>query len=144
MYDYGWRQYMPELGRWNGIDQLAEKYLSTSSYAYVANNPVSYADIDGRWFNQDGSINTSGYTPGFTSGKAMLSQFLGQRPGEGGGGGYTFTGNAAASMFDYFAKGGSVSGMSFTNGEARWWTGGTATQTSYRIGDEMRNVDGDL
>ncbi|MDH6252586.1 hypothetical protein M2347_002313 [Chryseobacterium sp. H1D6B] len=87
MYDYGWRQYMPELGRWNGIDQLAEDYLSTSPYAYVANNPVSYADIDGRWFNQDGSINTSGYTPGFTSGKAMLSQFLGQRPGEGGGGG---------------------------------------------------------
>ncbi|MDH6252579.1 RHS repeat-associated protein [Chryseobacterium sp. H1D6B] len=86
MYDYGWRQYMPELGRWNGIDQLAEKYLSTSPYVYVANNPVSLVDPDGRWMDEAGHINTSGYTLGFTGGKAMLSQFLGQRPGEGGGG----------------------------------------------------------
>jgi len=78
---------MPDLGRWNGIDQLAESYLSTSSYAYVANNPVSQFDVDGRWFNADGSIDTSGRTPGFTSGRQMYSQFLGYRPGDGGGGG---------------------------------------------------------
>ncbi len=46
MFDYGWRQYMPDLGRWNGIDQLAESYFSTSPYAYVANNPVSQFDVD--------------------------------------------------------------------------------------------------
>ncbi|MPT31208.1 MAG: RHS repeat-associated core domain-containing protein [Chryseobacterium sp.] len=46
--DYGWRQYMPDLGRWFGMDQLSEAYLSTSPYAYVMNNPVMYNDVDGR------------------------------------------------------------------------------------------------
>ena len=46
--DYGWRQYMPDLGRWNGMDQLAESYHPASPYAYVINNPVSFMDPDGR------------------------------------------------------------------------------------------------
>ncbi|WP_081873964.1 DUF6443 domain-containing protein [Chryseobacterium sp. JM1] len=46
--DYGWRQYMPDLGRWNGMDQLSESYHSTSPYAYVMNNPVMKYDPDGR------------------------------------------------------------------------------------------------
>ncbi|MGI9582577.1 RHS repeat-associated core domain-containing protein [Chryseobacterium sp. RRHN12] len=50
--DYGWRQYMPDLGRWNGMDQLAEAYTSTSPYAYVANNPTMYIDPDGRYTSQ--------------------------------------------------------------------------------------------
>ncbi|WP_314060354.1 DUF6443 domain-containing protein [Empedobacter brevis] len=47
-YDYGWRQYMPDIGRWNGIDQLAESYHNINPYAYVANNPISFTDPDGR------------------------------------------------------------------------------------------------
>ena len=42
---------MPDLGRWNGIDQLAEAYTSTSPFAYVANNPVLMRDPDGRWMD---------------------------------------------------------------------------------------------
>ncbi len=84
MFDYGWRQYMPDLGRWNGIDQLSESYISTSPYAYVANNPVSQYDVDGRWFNQDGTIDTSGRTPGFTTGRQYYNSFLGINPGDGG------------------------------------------------------------
>ncbi|WP_185287478.1 DUF6443 domain-containing protein [Chryseobacterium lactis] len=87
MFDYGWRQYMPDLGRWNGLDQLAESYFSTSPYAYVANNPVSQFDVDGRWFNQDGTIDTSGRTPGFTGGRAMATQFYGSNAWESTGGG---------------------------------------------------------
>lgn len=49
MYDYGWRQYMPDIGRWNGMDQLAESYQSTSPYGYVMNNPVMLKDPDGRY-----------------------------------------------------------------------------------------------
>jgi RHS repeat-associated protein len=54
MYSYGWREYMPDIARWNGIDQLAEAYTSTSTYAYVANNPVLMTDLteDG-WMIQD-------------------------------------------------------------------------------------------
>ncbi|AZA51545.1 RHS repeat-associated core domain-containing protein [Chryseobacterium sp. G0201] len=48
LYDYGWRNYMPDIARWNGIDQLAENYLSTSPYAYVMNNPINLMDPDGR------------------------------------------------------------------------------------------------
>lgn len=48
MYSYGWREYMPDIGRWNGMDQLAEDYLSASPYAYVLNNPISLFDPDGR------------------------------------------------------------------------------------------------
>ena len=48
MYSYGWREYMPDIAHWNGIDQLAENYLSASPYAYVLNNPINMFDPDGR------------------------------------------------------------------------------------------------
>ncbi|KQT28480.1 hypothetical protein ASG22_19965 [Chryseobacterium sp. Leaf405] len=47
MLDYGWRQYMPELGRWNGMDQLSEDYDSFSPYAYVMNSPMMFTDPNG-------------------------------------------------------------------------------------------------
>ncbi|ALR31179.1 hypothetical protein ATE47_11900 [Chryseobacterium sp. IHB B 17019] len=92
---------------------LAENYLSTSTYAYVANNPVSYSDVDGRWFDQDGHIiDTSGQTYGFLNSSVKphyATNYLGVNPSDGGGGsGYTFTGNAAASVFNYFANGGGL------------------------------------
>ncbi len=46
-YDYGFRQYDAQLGRWHVVDALAEKYLSTSPYAYVMNDPINHTDIAG-------------------------------------------------------------------------------------------------
>ncbi len=46
-YDYGFRQYDAQLGRWHVIDAMAEKYLSTSPYAYVMNDPINHTDIAG-------------------------------------------------------------------------------------------------
>ncbi len=46
-YDYGFRQLDPALGRWFVQDALAEKYRSTSPYAYVKNNPINAVDIAG-------------------------------------------------------------------------------------------------
>ena len=117
---------MPDLGRWNGIDQLAESYHSTSTYAYVANNPVMQFDVDGRWFNEDGSIRPSttfDYVPGSYKPTYSFSTSGGFQDNSGGGGGaYSFTGNDAASMFNYFANGGNMSGITFKNGWAMWGT----------------------
>ncbi|PRA95686.1 sugar-binding protein [Chryseobacterium sp. MYb7] len=47
MYDFGARMYMPDLGRWNATDPLAEAFSQFSSYHYGANNPVMFTDPDG-------------------------------------------------------------------------------------------------
>ncbi|PQA96423.1 RHS repeat-associated core domain-containing protein [Chryseobacterium piscicola] len=128
MYSYGWREYMPDLGRWNGIDQLAENYLSTSTYAYVANNPISLTDPDGRWIYEDGSIGqgpspTSLLGPKYQSYLSFsMSDGMSYNSGAGGGGAYNFTGNAAASVFNYFAHGGKMDNISFETGWIKFWT----------------------
>jgi len=47
VYDYGFRQYMPDIGRWGVIDPFAEMYHNYSPYNYVLNNPLSYIDPTG-------------------------------------------------------------------------------------------------
>ncbi len=47
-YDFGARNYNPELGRWMNIDPMADKYSEFSPYVYVVNNPLKYIDPDGK------------------------------------------------------------------------------------------------
>ncbi|AZA80842.1 sugar-binding protein [Chryseobacterium lactis] len=123
-FDYGWRQYMPDLGRWNSMDQLSEKYLSTSPFAYVAGNPVSRFDVDGRWFREDGSIDTSGRTPGFMGGSYKPFYATGYpEQGNVGNGNYTAFGKTQAytDIMTAFRNGGTAELVN-QNGTLKWWT----------------------
>ena len=50
MYDYGFRNYDPALGRWMNLDPLAEKYTQMTPYNYAANTPTLFVDYDGKDF----------------------------------------------------------------------------------------------
>ncbi|QBA22440.1 hypothetical protein EU348_15100 [Chryseobacterium indologenes] len=47
IYSYGWRDYLPDLGRWGAMDAMSEKYSAWSPYNYAINNPVMVIDPDG-------------------------------------------------------------------------------------------------
>ncbi|KAA0991035.1 RHS repeat domain-containing protein [Dyadobacter aurulentus] len=42
--DYGARMYMAEVGRWGGVDGMAEKNNNQSGYSYAINNPMLFTD----------------------------------------------------------------------------------------------------
>ncbi|GJM65017.1 hypothetical protein PEDI_55690 [Persicobacter diffluens] len=58
LYYYGARYYDPRSSVFLGVDPLAEKYLTTSGYAYTLSNPILYSDPDGR----DARVSVKGNT----------------------------------------------------------------------------------
>ncbi|AZA58191.1 hypothetical protein [Chryseobacterium shandongense] len=100
------------------------------------NKPIMFTDPDGRYASQiqdlrnsmpnvySGWENAQGVNFGdwnnFSNG-SQFNEFVSQINASGlGGGGYTFTGNAAGSMYHYFADGGNINGITFKNGWAMW------------------------
>ncbi|WAC15439.1 RHS repeat-associated core domain-containing protein [Dyadobacter pollutisoli] len=47
LLDYGVRMYMPEVGRWGGVDPLSEKMPAWSPYSYGFNNAIRFVDPSG-------------------------------------------------------------------------------------------------
>jgi hypothetical protein len=145
------------------MDQLSEVYSSFSPYAYVGNNPVMRTDPDGRkwagndmqmleaehraWRNTGGGGGLASYFAGGGRGfSAEMNSYFGNT---GSGWGTSFGGGSATfgetqayrDLMTSFENGGSFS-LTSQNGYMKWWTG-TATQTSYRIGDDLYG-EGDL
>jgi RHS repeat-associated protein len=61
-WDYfGARYYMSHLGRWNGVDALAEQYPSTTPFGYVSNNPLNIIDPNGMEERENCAISRCSY-----------------------------------------------------------------------------------
>src|SRR5690554_3967177 len=48
VHDFHFRQYMQDLGRTTSLDPYAENYYSLSPYSFLGNNPLVFADPDGK------------------------------------------------------------------------------------------------
>lgn len=58
LLDYGWRWYDPVVGRWNGVDPLADhpNQIHISPFAYAWNNPILLIDPDGLCPNCENNV----------------------------------------------------------------------------------------
>lgn len=149
MLDYGWRNYMPEIGRWGVMDQLSENYFSTSPYAYVLNNPVNMFDPDGRETMAALTMALWNLTPEGTNSYWQQGSGSGSGGKAGGGGGsghFVYVGGTAGlsggygigSTLDFAGNFNSYYG-NVTNGVLNYtyWTNGEAA-----YGNSIQGLDG--
>jgi RHS repeat-associated protein len=73
-YDFGARNYDPQIGRWFNQDKFAEVYVALTPYQYAANNPIKMIDQAGHLLkDKDGNIiaTSNGMAPSITRTQTM-------------------------------------------------------------------------
>ncbi|WP_304343868.1 Hint domain-containing protein [Chryseobacterium koreense] len=119
------------------MDALSEKYHTTSPYAYVINNPISYLDPDGRDIKPiDGGWQFTGSDINLihsylTSGGSFsnLTDQLGSYGGSFGSGGIS-------NFWSSFSGGDTFGGVNVNKGYLSWWTNGAPANGYTNIGGQ--------
>ena len=83
LYYFGARYYDAEVGRFVGVDPLADEYPSWSPYVYVKNNPLSYFDPNGTSTYTDSSgtvtrVTDDGHKSIFRENANGLFEYMGE------------------------------------------------------------------
>ena len=74
--DYGARMFSAPLARWTTPDPLADKYYSTSPYAFCNNNPVNFVDPDGKSWGKAAKVVKKVYKTAKAGGKISVKGIL--------------------------------------------------------------------
>ena len=125
MYDYGWRHYMPDIARWNGMDQLSEKFHNASPYAYVMNNPAILFDPDGRdtkdWLDNLFKNSQNGYnTTWLNTGNGFTNNWGGHMSYDGSPTNFNWGTSMSSNMGGAYSFGGgyiNIPGITLTRGK---------------------------
>lgn len=120
---------MTDIARWNGMDQLSEKFHVASPYAYVMNNPVSFFDPDGRdikpisggWQFDGNDINL---VFSYFSNGGNYGNLTSQLDGYG-----NFGKGAISSFWNSFNSGGVMGSVNVNKGYLSWSTDGYLGKT---------------
>ena len=82
IYDYGWRDYDPAIGRFIKMDRFSEKYYDVNPYQYCVNNPIRFIDIKGDSISVNQSVTNNwelnkafSLFAGTKAGRKFLSNF---------------------------------------------------------------------
>jgi len=75
-YDYGFRIYNPQIGRFLSVDPLMHKYPELTPYQFASNTPIAALDLDGEEAKIVVTDKFTGYTKVFVYGLMMFITLL--------------------------------------------------------------------